>query len=102
MFKNMSDLQRDINSVNILGWAMTVLRTNKHGITFERAFMARYLLHLLGDIHQPLHNTNMFTHNFTTGDLGGIKVYNIGNKINITLSNGTVMNLHGYMDSMAG
>ena len=56
----MTDVQIDSNSVNIVGWAMTVLKTNKQGISFERAFMARYLLHLVGDMHQPLHNTNMF------------------------------------------
>lgn len=33
--------------------------------------MARYLLHLVGDIHQPLHSTMMFNATYKTGDLGG-------------------------------
>lgn len=72
MFKSMSDYQRDINSINIVGHCLAVLKTNKHGVTFERAFMARYLLHLVGDIHQPLHCTNMFNSTLKNGDLGGI------------------------------
>lgn len=69
----MSDLQKDVNSVNIVGSCLTVLKTNKHGITFERAFMARYLSHVVGDIHQPLHSTNMFNKTLPKGDLGGIQ-----------------------------
>ena len=44
--------------------------------------MARYLLHVVGDIHQPLHSTNYFNGTFKTGDLGG-------NLIKMTLPNGT-------------
>lgn len=34
--------------------------------------MARYLLHLVGDIHQPLHSVTMYNSTFKKGDLGGI------------------------------
>jgi hypothetical protein len=33
--------------------------------------MARYLLHLVGDIHQPLHSVNMYNNIHKTGDKGG-------------------------------
>lgn len=57
--------------------------------------MARYLLHLVGDIHQPLHSTNYFNETFKNGDLGG-------NLIKITLLNGTTnFNLHAYFDAIA-
>ena len=56
--------------------------------------MARYLLHLVGDIHQPLHSTNMFNNSFKTGDLGG-------NLIKVLILNGSTMNLHAYFDSIA-
>ena len=72
MFKGMTDFQRDINIVNQMGWCMKVLNTNKNGITFERAWMARYLIHLAGDIHQPLHTTMMYNSTFPNGDLGGM------------------------------
>lgn len=57
--------------------------------------MARYLLHVIGDIHQPLHSTNMYNATLgKDGDLGG-------NKINISLINGTTMILHSYFDAIA-
>ena len=57
--------------------------------------MARYLLHVIGDIHQPLHSTNYFNETFKNGDLGG-------NLIKMTLINGTQnFNLHSYFDSIA-
>lgn len=33
--------------------------------------MARFLLHLVGDIHQPLHSVSMYNASLKTGDLGG-------------------------------
>ena len=71
MFINMQQPQKDINSINVVGSCMNVLKTNKNSVTFQRAFMARYLLHLVGDIHQPLHSISMFNATFKTGDLGG-------------------------------
>lgn len=90
----MTQAQIDVNSINTLGWCLKVLQTNKEGITFERAFMARFLLHLVGDIHQPLHNTNMFNGTFKTGDLGG-------NSVKIHTKTNYSTNLHAYLDAMA-
>lgn len=33
--------------------------------------MARYLLHLVGDIHQPLHSVTMYNSTLKKGDMGG-------------------------------
>ena len=60
--------------------------------------MARYLLHLVGDSHQPLHSVNMFNSKHKTGDLGG----NLVHIITTPSTNSTHLNLHAYMDSMAG
>ena len=98
MFKGMTQFQQDINSINTLGWVETVLKANRDGVTFERAFMARYLLHLVGDVHQPLHSVNMFNSAHKTGDLGG----NLVHIITTPSTNSTNLNLHAYMDSMAG
>lgn len=38
---------------------------------FERAFMLRILLHVVGDVHQPLHCVGRFTQALPKGDLGG-------------------------------
>jgi hypothetical protein len=67
----MNEMQQDVNSINIVNWCKSVLTTNMDSVTFERAFMARYLLHVVGDMHQPLHNTMMFNASFVDGDLGG-------------------------------
>lgn len=37
----------------------------------EVAFMARYLIHLIGDLHQPLHCTTYVSGQFPMGDEGG-------------------------------
>jgi len=67
----MTQYQQDVNSINTINWCLAVLKANKEGVSFERAFMARYLLHVVGDIHQPLHDTMMFNGTYKTGDLGG-------------------------------
>lgn len=90
----MTSYQQDVNAVNTINWCKSVLKANNDGISFERAWMTRYLLHVVGDIHQPLHATNFFNSTYKTGDLGG-------NRIKITLINGTDYNLHSYFDSIA-
>ena len=71
MFVGMTEPQKDVNSINVASSCMTVLKTNKEGVSFERAFMARYLLHLVGDIHQPLHSVTMYNSTLKKGDAGG-------------------------------
>ena len=66
-----------MNSINIIGSAVTVLKTNIDKVTFERAFMARYLLHLAGDIHQPLHAACLYNNDYPDGDLGGTHYLNV-------------------------
>jgi hypothetical protein len=39
--------------------------------SFSRAVATSYLIHLTGDIHQPLHCASLFSSAFPTGDLGG-------------------------------
>ena len=90
----MTSYQQDVNSINIINWCISVLKNNKEGISFERAWMTRYLLHVVGDIHQPLHNTNFFNGTYKNGDLGG-------NLIKINILNGSSMNLHAYFDAIA-
>jgi S1/P1 Nuclease len=37
----------------------------------ERAIALCWVVHLIGDIHQPLHNTNLYNETFPKGDRGG-------------------------------
>ena len=65
--------------------------------------MSRYLLHLAGDIHQPLHSACLYNQTFKSGDLGGIHLsYSIGNRIIIETQKYGSMNLHAFLDAMGG
>jgi len=58
----------------------------------QKAWMLRVLIHLVGDIHQPLHCVARFTRDQPRGDRGG----------NLFLLSGEIENLHFYWDSLAG
>jgi len=61
---------------------------------FEKSMMLRYLIHVVGDIHQPLHSVEFFDEvNFPKGDLGG-NLFLIEYSKNIS-------NLHKFFDSGA-
>jgi len=63
-----------------------------HG--FEKSFMLRYLVHVIGDIHQPLHSIKLVDEKlFPKGDQGG----------NLFLINytSTILNLHRFFDTGA-
>jgi len=56
--------------------------------------MLSYLVHVMGDVHQPLHSCALFNENFKKGDMGG-------NLFKIPYS-GEIRNLHSFFDSGAG
>jgi hypothetical protein len=61
----------------------------------EKSLMIRYLIHVLGDIHQPLHASELFDNDmFKNGDEGG-NLFLI--KYNKTISE--IDNLHKLFDS---
>jgi hypothetical protein len=72
-----------------------VKEVDNFDVQFEKSMMARYLIHVLGDIHQPLHATSLFDDNkFKNGDQGG-------NLFLIKFQEG-IDNLHKLFDSGAG
>ena len=61
---------------------------------FEKSMMLRYLVHVVGDVHQPLHSVQLFDDvHFPKGDLGG-NLFLINYSENIG-------NLHKFYDSGA-
>jgi hypothetical protein len=60
-----------------------------------RSYDLVWLLHLVGDVHQPLHATSRFSRLHTAGDQGG----NLETVIPVT---GEVAKLHGYWDGLLG
>jgi hypothetical protein len=82
------------NGINIMqaieGHIKTLKNTNLP--KQYRAFALSWLLHLIGDSHQPLHCTSLFSENyFTQGDRGGNDI--------LIQGQGRISNLHWYWDS---
>jgi hypothetical protein len=60
----------------------------------ERAVHLAWLLHLIGDLHQPLHSSSMFSARTPKGDQGG-------NLVAVRRGN-SVLKLHSYWDEVLG
>jgi hypothetical protein len=60
-----------------------------------RSYDLVWIEHLVGDVHQPLHDTSRFTKNHTSGDQGG-------NLVLICTKPGCTSELHAYWDSILG
>jgi hypothetical protein len=62
----------------------------------KRSYDLAWLLHLVGDLHQPLHATSRFTHAEPDGDAGG-------NDVKITCTKcGSARELHAFWDGLLG
>ena len=79
-------------------WALnqskrTLSDTKSHSMDdgLSRSFMLRYLIHNVGDIHQPLHGAAYYSDKFPKGDRGG-------NSWKVTY-NKEINNLHKLWDS---
>jgi hypothetical protein len=59
----------------------------------EKARALKFLIHFVGDVHQPLHCTARVTKAFPNGDRGGN---------DFAVKAGRLKNLHSYWDSAAG
>lgn len=62
-----------------------------------RSYDLAWLLHLVGDLHQPLHATSRFNRDETSGDAGGNTV-----KISCALSCNGASELHAFWDNLLG
>lgn len=84
-----------VNSIEIMKIATKTLKANIMRNSAERALFARYVVHLAGDIHQPLHSVALYNLTYPKGDLGG-------NLLKVKLKNGTSNNnFHSYWDAGA-
>lgn len=83
-----------VSSMEIMKTASKTLKANIRKNTAERALLARYAIHLAGDIHQPLHSVALFNETYPKGDLGG-------NAHKVVLTNGSISNFHAYWDAGA-
>jgi S1/P1 Nuclease len=60
-----------------------------------RSYDLVWLLHLVGDVHQPLHATSRFTHDQQDGDEGG-------NSVKIHCGGCNAVELHAFWDDVLG
>jgi hypothetical protein len=67
---------------------------NPKATAAHKAVALCWLLHLVGDIHQPLHCVAFFSAEYPTGDLGG--------NLRWVKDGDTPINLHAYWDNLLG
>lgn len=67
---------------------------NPQGSTWAKAFMLRFLTHIVGDIHQPLHTATFYSSQFPKGDRAGTRF--------LILWESPKSSLHAYWDGMCG
>jgi len=82
-----------VNVQSILDWSIARLRARRDSERVQGYTLA-YLVHLTGDVHQPLHSTTRYTAALPDGDLGGNRFFLSSNAIR--------PNLHSYWDGVAG
>jgi hypothetical protein len=86
-------LPADDNIVKALGDYLAVLKTGTDPV--ERAKALRFLIHFVGDIHQPLHCASRVTKNRPGGDKGGNDIEIVDTSKSV---HGRKVNLHSYWD----
>lgn len=73
------DLSSQDNSVIIISDVIKTLQVKKPFSLFSKAFCLRLLVHIVGDMHQPLHNLALYSKTFPKSDFGG-------NEIKVTMN----------------
>lgn len=63
---------------------------SENATKLEKAIMLRFLIHIVGDLHQPLHCISVYSKKFPSGDRGGCRVL---------LDNKKYYSLHALWDS---
>ena len=83
---------RSSNVVTQIDWAAGQVRGNDPAVT---PIALCWLLHLIGDIHQPNHAITLYNEAFPDGDRGG-------NLALIRIENGDAIKIHLYWDGLLG
>jgi hypothetical protein len=79
---------------NVVNQLAVCVEKIKKGSDEEKAVYLTWLFHLVGDIHQPLHCTAVYSERFPDGDRGG-------NLARIRIRSGPT-NLHSFWDGLLG
>ena len=81
------------NAVFAIEQAVSTLKNNQASL-LDKGFSVRLLMHVVGDIHQPMHAVSEYSMKFPTGGKGG-------NLVRLT-NNEVAKNLHAYWDNGGG
>lgn len=81
------------NILQALEWSVAQIKDAKTSDA-DKAVALAWLLHLVGDLHQPLHTVAMFSPDYPQGDRGG--------NLFTVKYHGSVTNLHAFWDSLLG
>lgn len=84
---------QEMNALWGIKQAISVL-SSKRSTTRDKGLSLRILIHIVGDIHQPLHTVSQISNKLPKGDLGG-NLFKLG-------KNPIGDNLHKYWDNGAG
>ncbi len=84
-----------LSQYNVVWGIMQAEKTleNSVGNTYERAKYLSFLVHFIGDIHQPLHCVSLYNTHFPSGDRGGN---------DYVIHSPVANNLHGLWDEGVG
>lgn len=82
-----------VNAVGVVNVLMKQLKSDEGDE--ERAYDLAWLMHLVGDLHQPLHAVNGITDTLPDGDKGG-------NRVLVTGVNQGASELHAFWDNLLG
>ena len=64
------------NALTAINDTLKVLRNDDgYDLSTQKSMMLRFLIHVIGDIHQPLHASTFFSDEYPDGDMGGNKFY---------------------------
>jgi len=91
--KYFPSVQSRFNAVTALYYAQHVLQSRYH-TPLDKTFALRLYLHIIADIHQPMHTTTYYSKRFPHGDTGG-------NFYRLQRFYG-VKNLHSFWDGVGG
>lgn len=90
---NYLTIEQRMNVIWSINMAIKVL-TNPQASMVDKGIALRILLHVVGDIHQPMHTTTHVSEAFAQGDHGG--------NLQILPKNAVATNLHAYWDRGGG
>jgi len=81
------------NAFDAYQWATNQLQSSTATDSAKATALA-WMLHIIGDIHQPLHNAEMYSDDLPNGDIGGNLLCVAGNSQHT--------NLHAFWDDLLG